>query len=189
MSRPTISDIARVAGVSKGAVSYALNGRRGVSRETRARILAIAKELGWVPNSAARALSGDRANVVGFIALRDIDQIATEPAVIGGASRAYPGISCLRAPREDLMVQAVDHLLALGHGRLAHVSGPRVLEHVAQRWQSFAEITETLSGVTHQQVESDFTALGGVRATHELLAGPHPPSAIIYDNDVMAVAA
>ena len=47
--RATIKDIAERAGVSKGAVSYALNGRPGVSDETRARILAIADELGLVP--------------------------------------------------------------------------------------------------------------------------------------------
>ena len=44
MKRPTIADIARRAGVSKGAVSYALNGQPGVSEATRRRVLAIA---GW----------------------------------------------------------------------------------------------------------------------------------------------
>ncbi len=60
MKRPTIADIARRAGVSKGAVSYALNGQPGVSEATRQRIVAIAQEIGFSPNSAARALSGAR---------------------------------------------------------------------------------------------------------------------------------
>ena len=46
--RVTIRDIAERAGVSKVAVSYALNGRPGVSDETRERIVGIARELGWV---------------------------------------------------------------------------------------------------------------------------------------------
>ena len=69
VKRPTIGDIARQAGVSKGAVSYALNGQPGVSDATRRRILAIADEIGWNPNSAARALSGAAANTIG-LALR-----------------------------------------------------------------------------------------------------------------------
>ena len=40
--RPTISDVAAHAGVSKGLVSFALNDRPGVSAETRERILAAA---------------------------------------------------------------------------------------------------------------------------------------------------
>ena len=59
--RPTIADIAHKAGVSKGSVSYALNGRPGVSEPTRRRILAIAEETGWHPNRAARALSAARS--------------------------------------------------------------------------------------------------------------------------------
>ena len=58
MSRVTINDIARQAGVSKGAVSYALNGRPGVSEKTRTKILDVASELGWAPNRTARMLSG-----------------------------------------------------------------------------------------------------------------------------------
>jgi DNA-binding LacI/PurR family transcriptional regulator len=256
MHRPTILDIAKAAGVSKGAVSYALNGRPGVSPQTRARILAIAEELGWIPSSAARALSSDRAEAVGMIAVRDPELVATEPyfmrivagvertlaehgmallltvvpdqrreldiyrrwwggrrvdgmllldmrsddprpdwlrasgapAVIIGAQREYPGIPCTRVNYHDTMSTAVTHLLDLGHRQLARVSGPRGLEHVVRRERSFAEVTRRRLGVEQPQVEADYTAESGVRATRALLAGPRPPTAIVYDNDVMAVA-
>jgi DNA-binding LacI/PurR family transcriptional regulator len=77
--RVTISDIARQAGVSKGAVSYALNDRPGVSDETRARIVGIAEELGWYPNRAARALSAARADACGLVLARPAKTIALEP--------------------------------------------------------------------------------------------------------------
>ena len=77
--RATIKDIAERAGVSKGAVSYALNGRPGVSDETRERILAIADELGWYPNRAARALSASRADACGLVLARPATTIALEP--------------------------------------------------------------------------------------------------------------
>ncbi len=75
----TIRDIAARAGVSKGAVSYALNGRPGVSEETRERIVAIARELGWYPNRAARALSAARADACGLELARPARTIALEP--------------------------------------------------------------------------------------------------------------
>src|SRR4051794_29487922 len=77
--RATIRDIAERAGVSKGAVSYALNGRPGVSDETRARILSIARELGWYPNRAARALSAARADACGLVMARPARTLALEP--------------------------------------------------------------------------------------------------------------
>ena len=77
--RVTIKDIAERAGVSKGAVSYALNGRPGVSDETRDRILAIANDLGWYPNRAARALSAARADSCGLVLARPARTIALEP--------------------------------------------------------------------------------------------------------------
>lgn len=67
MKRPTIGDIARRAGLSKAAVSYALNGRPGVSEETRDRVSRIAHALGWRANTAALALSGERAGAVGLV--------------------------------------------------------------------------------------------------------------------------
>jgi DNA-binding LacI/PurR family transcriptional regulator len=77
--RITISDIARLAGVSKGAVSLALNERPGVSKETRERILAIVDELGWSPNRAARALSASRAGACGLVLARPPRMLALEP--------------------------------------------------------------------------------------------------------------
>lgn len=60
--RPTIADVARAAGVSTAVVSYALNGRPGVSAATRERVLRVADEFGWQPSAAARSVrSGPRA--------------------------------------------------------------------------------------------------------------------------------
>ena len=77
--RATISDIAKRAGVSKGAVSYALNNRPGLSDGTRERILAIAEELGWYPNRAARSLSAARADACGLVLARPAKMLALEP--------------------------------------------------------------------------------------------------------------
>ncbi|MEO3753782.1 LacI family DNA-binding transcriptional regulator [Streptomyces sp. B6B3] len=79
MKRPTMQDIARRAGVTKAAVSFALNGRPGVSEPTRRRILAIAEELGWQPSSAARALSDGRAGSFGLVIDRPAHTLGLEP--------------------------------------------------------------------------------------------------------------
>ncbi|MET7279292.1 LacI family DNA-binding transcriptional regulator [Kribbella sp. NPDC005582] len=60
--RATIADIARAAGVSIAVVSYAVNGRPGVSAATRERVLRIAEEYRWQPSAAARSMhTGPRA--------------------------------------------------------------------------------------------------------------------------------
>ena len=78
LRRVTIADIALRAGVSKGAVSYALNGRPGISEVTRQRILKIADDLGWYPNSAARALSGAPPAACGLVLARPARTLAFE---------------------------------------------------------------------------------------------------------------
>lgn len=65
--RPTQTDIARAAGVSRGLVSLALSGSAGVSQDTRARIAAIAGELGYVRNIGAAALAGRFHSALGFV--------------------------------------------------------------------------------------------------------------------------
>ncbi|WP_152650656.1 LacI family DNA-binding transcriptional regulator [Demequina aurantiaca] len=78
-SRPTIAEIAKQSGVSAGAVSYALNGRPGVSDETRKRILEVAREVGWVPSTAARALRGGGTATLGLVITREPDVLGIEP--------------------------------------------------------------------------------------------------------------
>lgn len=56
----TIREIAQHAGVSRGTVDRVLNGRSGVKPEIRERILAIADQLQYVPNVAAKALAYNR---------------------------------------------------------------------------------------------------------------------------------
>ena len=77
--RPTITDVARRAGVSKGLVSFALNDRPGVSAGTRERILAVADDIGWRPSVRARSLSTDRAFALGLVIARDPSIIAGDP--------------------------------------------------------------------------------------------------------------
>ena len=79
MPRTTITDVARAAGVSKGAASKALNGHKGVSDVTRARVHEAATALGWSPNAAARALSGARAGAVGWALLRSPKSASVDP--------------------------------------------------------------------------------------------------------------
>lgn len=78
-SPPTIADVARKAGVSKGLVSFALNDRPGVASDTRERILEVAREMGWTPSLRARALSTGRSFACGLVIGRSTDVIAADP--------------------------------------------------------------------------------------------------------------
>lgn len=64
---PTIGDVAALANVSIGTVSKALNGRSGISDETRARVRQAADELGFHSNALAQSLLSGRSFTVGLI--------------------------------------------------------------------------------------------------------------------------
>ncbi len=125
MKRPTITDIAREAGVSKGAVSYALNGRPGVSEATRHRITRIARELGWSPSSTARALSGGRAGAIGLVL--DGPSELVFPALLDGfepellVQVAAGREACLAVYRRWRAERKVDGVLLTGSGPAAEL--------------------------------------------------------------------
>ncbi|MEU9118975.1 LacI family DNA-binding transcriptional regulator [Streptomyces sp. NPDC048506] len=271
--RPTIKDIARRAGVSESAVSFALNDRPGVSEPTRARVRRVAEELGWQANSAARALSGERAGALGLVLARPARTLGVEsfflqlvsgiqevlcaqnvallfqvvedldaecalyrrwwaerrvdgvlvvdprtddprpelltalglPAVvIGGPATPGPHLAASRpdaAPAPPLlatvwaddakaMARVLDHLHGLGHRRIVHVAGLPGLAHTERRIRSLRTEAD-LRDLDERQVHSvttDYSDVEGAEATRRVLDAAEPPTAIIYDNDVMAVA-
>lgn len=253
---PTISDIARRAGLSKGAVSYALNGRPGVSEQTRQRVLELAAEMNWHPNSAARALSGARAGAVGLALARSPSVLEVEPffmrlisgietalaeasvalhlqivpdpdgevaayrrwwferridgvfvldlraddarvpvldelglpAVIIGGPERQGRIPSVWVDEGTAMTRVVEHLAGLGHRRLAHVSGVPGLLHTQQRTAAFEAAVAQLGLAEPVCVPADYGAEQSAQVTRRLLGRTPRPTAIVYDNDVMAVA-
>ena len=92
--RPTIADVAHRAGVSRTSVSFALNDRPGIAKETKARILAAADELGWTPSRQARGLSLGKAGAFGLVLAREAEQIGADPffpAFIAGVEAVIAG--------------------------------------------------------------------------------------------------
>jgi LacI family transcriptional regulator len=89
--RPTIYDVARAAGVSIASVSRVLNGRRNPRPEIRDRVQRAVAELGFVPDSAARALSVRLKEVVGVVVRRPLSAGPPIPApwVSAGAAGAW----------------------------------------------------------------------------------------------------
>jgi DNA-binding LacI/PurR family transcriptional regulator len=63
-----ITDVARRAGVAPSTVSYALSGKRPISDETRRRVEAAARDLGYRPHAGGHALAGGKPNVLALAA-------------------------------------------------------------------------------------------------------------------------
>lgn len=123
-----ISDVAAAAGVSPALVSFALNGRPGVAAGTRARILTVAEELGYRPNTAARSLRTGRTATVALL-VRNLSNPYFLDVVSGAQAAAAPlGVTVLvvdadydpEAEREHvrrLAAQRVDALAIAPVGR------------------------------------------------------------------------
>ena len=256
MKRPTIADIAKRAGVSKGAVSFALNGQSGVSASTRERVLAIAEEIGWSPNSVARTLSGAPSNTIGMALRRPARILGVEPFFMElisgveaelsdrsyaltlqvvadqaaevalyrrwGAERRVDGVlvcdlrvddpripvleeldlptvvigssagagSLISVGSDDAaaVVEAIEYLVTLGHRRIARVAGLPELLHTAVRSTAFDEECRRLNVSAPPTISTDYSGEDGARATRRLLSSRDRPTAIMYDNDVMAIA-
>jgi LacI family transcriptional regulator len=65
--KPTMSDVARLAGVGTMTVSRVLSGSAGVTEETALRVKTAVEQLRYRPNELARAFRGRRTNSIGLI--------------------------------------------------------------------------------------------------------------------------
>jgi DNA-binding LacI/PurR family transcriptional regulator len=77
--RPRIADVAREAGVSKAAVSFAFNNPDRLSEETAARIRRVATRLGYRPHPVARMLTAGQTATVGILSPQALGQVFANP--------------------------------------------------------------------------------------------------------------
>ncbi|MBY0237725.1 MAG: LacI family transcriptional regulator [Burkholderiaceae bacterium] len=63
----TLVDVAKLAGVSVMTASRAMSGEGYASEETKAKVQAAAKQLGYAPNALARMMKGGKTNVIGVV--------------------------------------------------------------------------------------------------------------------------
>jgi DNA-binding LacI/PurR family transcriptional regulator len=77
--KPTSSDVAAAAGVSRSAVSFAFNNPQRISTATRERILAAAQELGYAPNTLARMLQSGATQSLGVLLPQRLARILENP--------------------------------------------------------------------------------------------------------------
>jgi DNA-binding LacI/PurR family transcriptional regulator len=104
------------------------------------------------------------------------------PAVLAGRHDGpYPAVI---TDDRGALTAALDVLHDLGHRVVGRVSGPAALAHTAERGAA-AEAHR----LTVHVAEGDYSAASGIEGLRELLAADPPPTAVVFDNDVMAVAA
>ena len=112
--RPTtLSDVAKVAGVSIATVSKALNGRSQVRAETRERVLEAAARLHFTPNPLALGLLAGRTGTVGLLT-NDLEGRFSLP-ILMGAEDAFgaDSVSVLLCDARGDTIREQHHLKAL----------------------------------------------------------------------------
>jgi LacI family transcriptional regulator len=256
MTRPTIADVARLAGVSKSTVSRVLNENMHYMRPaTRERVAHAITQLGYNPSSVARSLISKRTHAVGLLVsdvsnpfYSDVIHGVEDVAIAAGydvflcntnydinrgeafarslVAKQVDGVLIMTSNVSDTWMQdlvrcqvpivildwdtrnlpdsamrsilvdfdtgiqaAVDHLISLGHTRLAHVSGP--LQYPTSRQRSDAFLRAVARGGIDPSsvaiVEGNLRIDSGASALRQLLAVPDHPTAVFTANDLMAM--
>ena len=83
---PTLTEVARLAGVSLTTASKAVNGRDRISEVTRKRVLRAARELSYAPNLVAKSLVSGRSSIIGVLLRDPLVHRFAMPIVIGAQS-------------------------------------------------------------------------------------------------------
>lgn len=130
--RMTMESLAARLGISAASVSYALNGQPGVSDETRARVLELARELDFHPSSSARALSRSRSDSIGIILRRSPDLLGSEPyymKLLSGIEAVLSEAGQSLLFRMDGSPAALDASLYLRWSKERRVDGILLFDH------------------------------------------------------------
>lgn len=235
-------DVAQRAGVSQSLVSIVMRGAPGAGDGTRQRILAIAAELGYRPDTRARLLRQGSSRLLGVVfgvqhafhgdllaglyraaestghqlalsattpdrpenvAVEDLlgDRCAAlillgselTPARLGRLAETVPVVAVARAVRHPAVdvvrtaeaqgvARAVDHLVALGHRRIAHLDGGRA-PGAAERRRGYRDAMDR-HGLAHEMrvIVGGSTEDDGAAAALEMLRGPVPTAVTVFND-------
>lgn len=115
MKRATIKDVAVLAGVSAATVSRVLADRSEISVETKEKVRAACRCLGYVPNAAARGLTGRKTNIIGMV-VPDVSNPYFSGMVTAVERRAaqagYRVLLSNSMRNEEQELRAIDNFLA-----------------------------------------------------------------------------
>jgi len=122
-------------------------------------------------------------------ALIDVFTRQNVPVFVVDMKSPEPLVKSVHIDYEHGIRQAVQHLAALGHLRIAFVSGPEHLKTVVQRKFAFLECMREIGLPTSPQllIEGDHTMAAGMTAISALAALPDRPSAVVCSNDLTAI--
>jgi DNA-binding LacI/PurR family transcriptional regulator len=120
--RPTLDQVAALAGVGRGTASRVINGSEHVSERSRLAVEAAVAELRYVPNAAARTLKTRRTDTVGLVIAEPADRIFGEPFFAG----IVRGISTAASDAGKQLVL----LLSQAGSRRAHLESYLTRQHV-----------------------------------------------------------
>lgn len=179
-SRPvSMADVARLAGVSAQTVSRVNTGHEGVVPETRDRVLAAMRELGYRPNGAARALKLGQFRSLGVImfSLASTGSSRTLEAIAGRAAQRSYGVTLIpvQMPTEDAVRGAFGRLEELAVDGVIVVMEVRLLdsERVQLPPGRPVVVVDSDAGATFHVVDTDQTD-GARQAVRHLLELGHP---------------
>jgi len=247
-----IREIAKRAKVSTATVSRAINRVPTVNPQLARRVWSVVEELGYYPNTQARALVSGRSRIFGLVIseitnpffpeiVQVFETIAVQhgyeilltstgndpkrmessvrrmierrvegvavmtfgmeevlledlklrkvPLVFVDVGPARPRVSNIRIDYLNGIRQAVQHLAALRHSRIAFITGPLRLKSAMARKQAFLRSIEEIGLESDPEliVEGDHTMEGGMSAFARLLARPMRPTAVLCSNDMTAI--
>jgi LacI family transcriptional regulator len=111
------------------------------------------------------------------------------PLVFVDVGPARPRVSNIRIDYIHGIRQAVQHLVALRHRRIAFISGPLTLKSAVARKDAFMQSMKEIGLAANPQliVEGDHTLEGGEEAFGRLLSLPLRPTAVLCSNDMTAI--
>jgi DNA-binding LacI/PurR family transcriptional regulator len=247
-----IREIAKRAKVSTATVSRAINRVPTVDPQLAKRVWKIVEELGYYPNTQARALVSGRTRIFGLIVsdmtnpffpeiVQSFEDIAVQhnyeillsstvhdtkrmetsvrrmierrvdgvailtfgmeeslleglrfrkvPLVFVDVGPALPHVCNIKIDYQRGIRQAVQHLAALRHERIAFITGPQRLQSAVTRKTAFEDSLREIGTPVDPQLilEGDHTMEGGMRALAELTKRATLPTAVMCSNDMTAI--